>query len=56
MIGTLAPTILYGVSSSFVLFLGISCFVADMIYFIMLLTMYKEPVAQTGKVQMLQQT
>ena len=56
MIGTLAPTILYGIGSRFVLFLGSSCFVADMIYFIMLLTMYKKPVAQVSQVEMLQQS
>ncbi|TKK70180.1 hypothetical protein FC093_05370 [Ilyomonas limi] len=55
MIGTLAPTILYGVKSPFVLFLGSSCFVADMIYFIMVLTMYKKPVVQADKKAMLWQ-
>lgn len=37
MIGTLAPTIIYGVKSNFVLFLGASCFVVDLIYLVMLL-------------------
>ena len=45
MIGTLAVTIIYGATSHFVLFLGIGCFVADIIYFVMLTTGYKEPVA-----------
>lgn len=54
MIGTLAPTILYGVGSHFVLFLGSACFVADMIYFIMLLTVYKKQVTQESKTKMTQ--
>ena len=44
MIGTLAPTIIYGATSRFVLFLGSGCFVADIIYLIMLATLYKKPV------------
>jgi len=36
MIGTLAPTIIFGVKSPFVLFLGSSCFVFDLIYLILL--------------------
>jgi hypothetical protein len=38
MIGTLAPTIIYGAKSPFVLFLGTACFIADLIYLIMLLS------------------
>ncbi len=41
MIGTIAPAILYGVKSRFVLFLGTSCFIADVIYLILLLSTYK---------------
>ncbi|MCU7549887.1 hypothetical protein OCK74_12215 [Chitinophagaceae bacterium LB-8] len=37
MIGTLAPTIIYGLKSNFVLFLGIGCFVADLVYLILLM-------------------
>ena len=36
MVGTLAPTIIYGQKSGFVLFLGISCFIADLIYLLLL--------------------
>ena len=49
MIGTLAVTIIYGAASRFVLFLGVSCFVADLIYFIMLTTLYKKPVVEERK-------
>ncbi len=35
MAGTLAPTILYGGDYPFVLFLGSSCFIADLIYTVM---------------------
>jgi len=55
MIGTLAPTIIYGATSQFILFLGSGCFVADMIYFIMLLTMYKKPLIQERNKEVLQQ-
>ena len=41
LIGTLAPTIIYGQQSRFVLFLGIACFVFDLIYLIMLLNFEK---------------
>jgi hypothetical protein len=37
MIGTLAPTIIFGAKSAFVLFLGSSCLVVDIIYLILLL-------------------
>ena len=40
MVGTLAPTIIYGAKSNFVLFLGIGCFVADLIYLLMLIDMH----------------
>lgn len=43
MIGTLAPTIIYGQKSLFVLFLGISCFIADLIYLLLLALVYKRP-------------
>ncbi len=41
LIGTLAPTIVYGQQSPFVLFLGSACFVFDVIYLIMLLNFGK---------------
>ena len=41
LIGTLAPTIIYGQQSRFVLFLGTACFVFDLIYLIMLLNFGK---------------
>jgi hypothetical protein len=37
MLGTLAPTILYGLDYPFVLFLGACCFIADCIYVVMVL-------------------
>jgi hypothetical protein len=37
LIGTFAPTIIYGAKSPFVLFLGAGCFVADSIYLVMLI-------------------
>lgn len=36
LLGTLAPTIIYGAKSGFVAFLGASCFVADVIYLFLL--------------------
>jgi len=36
LVGTLAPTLIYGQKSTFVLFLGISCFIADLIYLVLL--------------------
>ena len=36
MAGTLAPTVIYGARSTFVLFLGASCFVADILYLLLL--------------------
>lgn len=49
MTGTLAPTILYGVKSRFVLFLGTACFIVDLIYLLLLLTVYKRPVIKTSQ-------
>jgi hypothetical protein len=37
LLGTLAPTLIYGLESTFVLFLGLSCFVADLIYLLLLI-------------------
>jgi len=37
LIGTLAPTIIYGVKSPFVMFLGLSCFMADAVYLFLLI-------------------
>ena len=37
LIGTLAPTLIYGSESIFVLFLGLSCFIADLIYLLLLI-------------------
>jgi hypothetical protein len=37
LLGTAAPTIIYGAESTFILFLGASCFVADLIYLLLLL-------------------
>lgn len=36
LLGTLAPTLLFGLNHPFVMFLGINCFVADSIYIAML--------------------
>jgi len=55
MIGTLAPTIMYAATSRFVLFLGSSCFVADLIYLIMLTTLYRKPVAEERKKELLEE-
>ena len=41
MIGTLAPTILLGMESNFVLFLGITCFAVDLVYLLMLVSFYR---------------
>ena len=37
LVGTLAPTLIYGAKSNFVLFLGLSCLVADLIYLVLLI-------------------
>jgi len=55
MIGTLAPTIIYGATSHFVLFLGSGCFVADMIYLVMLTTVYKRPMGEARKKELLKE-
>jgi hypothetical protein len=55
MIGTLAPTILYGATNRLVLFLGSGCFVADLIYLIMLTTLYKKPVVEDRKKELLRE-
>jgi hypothetical protein len=39
LVGTLAPTIIYGAQSTFVLFLGAGCFVADAVYLVLLIRM-----------------
>jgi len=39
LVGTLAPTFIYVAKSNFVLFLGIGCFVADLIYLLLLVDM-----------------
>lgn len=49
MIGTLAPTIIYGAKSPFVLFLGIGCFIVDMIYLILLLSIDRRPVIKKSE-------
>jgi hypothetical protein len=36
LVGTLAPTLIYGQTSTFVLFLGAGCFIADVIYLVLL--------------------
>ena len=48
MIGTLAPTIIFGMKSPFVLFLGSSCFVFDLIYLIMLTKVPKKSMMRTN--------
>jgi hypothetical protein len=42
LVGTLAPTLIYGAKSSFVLFLGAGCFVADVIYLVMLIDLRRK--------------
>lgn len=42
LLGTLAPTLLFGMSHNFILFLGINCFIADSIYIGMLLHKRKQ--------------
>jgi hypothetical protein len=39
LVGTLAPTIIYGQKSTFVLFLGLGCFLADLIYLLLLIAL-----------------
>jgi len=47
LIGTLAPTLIYGLKSNFVLFLGLSCFIADLIYLLLLIGMSRDMVSQS---------
>jgi hypothetical protein len=47
LIGTLAPTLIYGLKSNFVLFLGLSCFIADLIYLLLLIGMSRDRVSQS---------
>jgi hypothetical protein len=49
LVGTLAPTILFGVKSRFVLFLGSSCFIVDLIYITLLVSVYKRQGIKTSK-------
>ena len=42
LVGTLAPTLIYGLKSNFVLFLGLSCFIADLIYLLLLIGLSKK--------------
>ena len=37
LVGTLAPTLIYGLKSNFILFLGLGCFIADLIYLLLLI-------------------
>jgi hypothetical protein len=47
LIGTLAPTLIYGLKSNFVLFLGLSCFIADLIYLLLLIGMSRNQISQS---------
>src|SRR5687768_11232529 len=47
LIGTLAPTLIYGLKSNFILFLGMSCFIADLIYLLLLIGMSCDRVSQS---------
>ena len=42
MIGTLTPTVIYGAKSTFVLFLGLACFIADLIYLLLLIALRRK--------------
>jgi hypothetical protein len=42
LIGTFAPTLIYGLKSNFVLFLRLSCFIADLIYLLLLIGLSKK--------------
>lgn len=44
LVGTLAPTIIYGAKSPFVMFLGLSCFVADVVYLFLLIRVRRRPI------------
>jgi hypothetical protein len=45
-LGTLAPTIIYGAQSPFVMFLGVSCFVADVIYLFLLVRVRRKTISE----------
>jgi hypothetical protein len=47
LVGTLAPTLIYGLKSNFVLFLGLSCFIADLIYLLLLIGMSRNQISQS---------
>ena len=47
LIGTLAPTLIYGLRSNFILFLGLSCFIADLIYLLLLIGIRRDMVSQS---------
>ena len=47
LIGTLAPTLIYGLRSNFILFLGLSCFIADLIYVLLLIGMSRNQISQS---------
>lgn len=55
MIGTLAPTLIYGLKSHFVLFLGTSCFVVDVIYLILLFSIDKSSLIKTSQHSLLKE-
>ena len=42
LIGTLTPTLIYGVKSTFVLFLGLACFITDLIYLLLLIALRRK--------------
>jgi len=42
MAGTLAPTLVYGAKSNFILFLGASCLIFDLIYLVLVIKIDKE--------------
>ncbi|RYZ26320.1 MAG: hypothetical protein EOO10_15885 [Chitinophagaceae bacterium] len=45
LVGTLAPTIIYGAKSAFVLYLGAGCFVADLIYLLLLVRLRRQHIS-----------
>jgi hypothetical protein len=42
LIGTLTPTLIYGAKSTFVLFLGLACFITDLIYLLLLIALRRK--------------
>lgn len=42
LVGTLMPTLIYGAKSTFVLFLGLACFIADLIYLLLLIAVRRK--------------